>query len=98
MSPDNEQQLTKAEQRVRRIDNAVRSMRFTNEIMSEMKHNQCVDRVVVLADLMGDPMRAIHTCISKGQLQKLCTQTLAQNMNQQTEIKLLKEKLRGLGA
>ncbi len=33
-----------------------------------------------LVELMKEPVRAIQTCISKGQLQTLCKQLLAQNL------------------
>lgn len=45
-----------------------------------------------MCKLMQEPVRAIGSCISKGQLQTLCKQLLAQNLALQTQVKKAKEQ------
>jgi hypothetical protein len=45
-----------------------------------------------LVELMKEPVRAIHTCISKGQLEKLCKQLLAQNLVLQQKLQRMTHK------
>lgn len=44
------------------------------------------DDVVAMLKLMVDPLQAIHTVVSKSQLQKLCTQLLFQNLQLQKKL------------
>lgn len=46
-----------------------------------------------IAELMREPVRSIHTCISKGQLQTLCKQLLAQNLTLQTQKRNLEKEV-----
>lgn len=43
-----------------------------------------------LVEIMQKPVRAIHTCYSKGQIQTLCIQLLTQNLTLKAEVKRLK--------
>lgn len=51
--------------------------------------------IAQVLDLMSQPMRAIGSCISKGQLQDLCKQLLGQNLALQTKVNKLKEASNG---
>lgn len=49
-----------------------------------------------LVELMRQPVRAVHTCISKGQAQTLCKQLLAQNLCLQMERQTLQKEVAAL--
>lgn len=54
----------------------------------QMKIFEGLDEVdlVDLCRLMNQPVRAVHSCISKGQLRTLCKQLLAENLALQKRI------------
>lgn len=51
--------------------------------------------IAQVLDLMAQPMRAIGSCISKGQLQDLCKQLLGQNLALQVQVNKLKGERNG---
>jgi hypothetical protein len=45
-----------------------------------------------LVEIMSKPVKSVGSCISKGQLQTLCVQLLAQNITLQAELNKIKGK------
>lgn len=45
-----------------------------------------------LVEIMSKPVKSVGSCISKGQLQSLCVQLLAQNITLQAELNKIKGK------
>lgn len=49
-----------------------------------------------LCDIIAEPVRSIHQCISKGQLRVLCKQLLAENLALQKRVQNLEKLVQAL--